>query len=549
MNEELLRNIILISVAIEIVMVVVLILMQIKLLKFSRRTYFIKRDRERCNQLLYTARDGYFCFIYPDQKVKDPRKSLMEKCSRRLAVMLSLKNGTASSFEDVLEAFYKEDARLLKKYVSLLEQEGLAFDDVLIIKGGKRYFHVYGSRVNGADNDLYCDTVWFRDVTLQAEKIAALEKDKTKVMAMVKQYENIIDGLRYPVWLRDENLQLIAVNKKYVEYCGQTSKENVVKENIELCNNNGEAVVKSVAAEAKKSKKGKHCNFHMVLSGKLYNFEAWETPYFIEDDLDKTGTVGSLIDCTELEDVKRNFKLNQNDHLDVLSALGTAFAIFDDKQHLFFYNNAFRNLWQLDTKFLEKNPTYIKFLETIREQKMLPPVPDFNIYREEEQQIFRGLLETKEDLLHLPDGRTIRRLRTPHPNGIIFAYEDVSDRLATMRRLNELTSIQQNILDNLTDSVVIFGSNQRLKFYNKAYLKLWSTDYDKMQDEPKLTEVISWQKLFFSNIDDWSAFEKTMLANIREGRKFDLLRDDDIHILVAPLIFYDGSIMITYTKK
>ena len=127
----------------------------------------------------------------------------------------------------------------------------------------------------------------------------------------LKRYENMIDGLRYPVWLRDENLKLIAVNKKYVEYCGQNSKENVIRDNIELCNNNGEAVVKRVAADVQKSKKNKHCNFHMVLSGKLYHFEAWETPYFIENDLDKTGTVGSLTDCTELEDVKRNFKLKE----------------------------------------------------------------------------------------------------------------------------------------------------------------------------------------------------------------------------------------------
>ena len=163
--------------------------------------------------------------------------------------------------------------------------------------------------------------------------------------------------------------------------------------------------------------------------------------------------------------------------------------------------------------------------------------------------IFGGLLETKEDLLHLPDGRTIRRLRTPHPNGVIFAFEDVSDRLATMRRLNDLMSMQQNILDNLTDSVLIFGPNQRLKFYNRAYLKLWGLDFDKLQDEPKLEEVIGLQKLFFSNIDSWDSFKKSMLDNIISGRRFNLLRDDNKTLYVSPLIFYDGSVMVTYTVK
>ena len=163
--------------------------------------------------------------------------------------------------------------------------------------------------------------------------------------------------------------------------------------------------------------------------------------------------------------------------------------------------------------------------------------------------VFGGLLETKEDLLHLPDGRTIRRLRTPHPNGVIFAFEDVSDRLATMRRLNELMSMQQNILDNLNDSVLIFAPNRRLKFFNRAYLRLWGLDFDKLQDEPKIEEVIGLQKLFFSNVDDWTAFKQSMLDNIMSGRRFNLLRDDDKTLAVSPLIFYDGSVMITYTVK
>ena len=158
-------------------------------------------------------------------------------------------------------------------------------------------------------------------------------------------------------------------------------------------------------------------------------------------------------------------------------------------------------------------------------------------------------METREDLLHLPDGRTIRRFRTPHPNGIIFAFEDVSDRLATMRRLNDLTSMQQSILDNLTDSVIIFGANQRLKFYNRSYLKLWGLDFDKLQDEPKLEKILEWQKLFFYHLSDLKSYKQTMLDSILDGKKFNIIRDDDMQIKVSPLIFYDGSIMITYSEN
>ena len=549
MTDELLRNIVLVSAVLELILVFVMFAMQAKIYKLRRRVYFIKRDRERCNELLFTAKDGYFCFVYPDQKVKDPQKNIIGKCSRRLAVMLELKGGTTAGFDEVTESFAKDDARILKKYVELLRQEGHAFEDMLSLKDGNRKLCIYGNRVNGSDNNLYCDVVWFRDVTPQTDKINELENERLKVENELKQFENMIDGLNYPLWLRDENLNLIAVNKKYAEFSGQSNKAEVLRNNTELSNAQGEPVAKKAAAAAQKNKKLQRKAFNMIRNKYLYNYELQENPYYIGDSMDKIGTVGYLIDNTELEKLKRGFERNQNSHLEILGTLGTAFAIFDDKMNLFFYNESFKNLWGMDTDFLDKHPSYAQFLDMAREHKMLPPEPNFKAYRDDELSVFGGLLETKDDLLHLPDGRTIRRFRSPHPNGVIFAYEDVSDRLATMRRLKELTDMQKSMLDNLNDAVVIFGANQRLKAYNRAYLKLWGLDINKMQDEPKLDTILTYQKLFFSNISDWNELKENMIANITEGRKFDLRRDDDADITVSPLVFYDGSMMITYTKK
>lgn len=549
MTEELLKNIVLCSAVLELILIFVICSMQIKIYRLRRKVYFIKRDRERCNELLFTAKDGYFCFVYPDQKVKDPQKNIIGKCSRRLAVLLGLKNGTTASFDEVSDSFAKDDARILKKYVELLKQEGHSFEDMLTMKNGNRSVCVYGNRVNGIDNNLYCDVVWFRDVTAQTDKISDLEEERIKVENELKQLENMIDGVNYPLWLRDENLDLIAVNKKYLEFSGQSNKADVLKNKVELSNSQGEPIARKVAAAAQKNKKLQKKTFNMVRNSDLYNYELQENPYYIGDSMDKTGTVGYLLDHTELEKLKRGFERNQNNHLEILGTLGTAFAIFDDKMNLFFYNESFKNLWGMEAEFLDNHPSYAQFLDMAREHKMLPPKPNFKAYREDELSIFGALWETKEDLLHLPDGRTIRRFRSPHPNGVIFAFEDVSDRLATMRRLNELTDMQKSMLDNLNDAVVIFGVNQRLKSYNRAFLKLWSINIDKMQDEPKLDAVLSYQKLFFSNVDNWDEFKQNMIANITEGRKFDLRRDDDADISVSPLVFYDGSIMITYTKN
>lgn len=549
MNDTLLKQIIVLSMLLEVVLTIIIAYMQIKIYKYRRKIYFVKRDRERCNEILFAAKDGFFCFVYPDNQVKDPQKGIKERCSRRLAVMFGLKNGTVSSFNDVCETLHKEDAKLLKKYVSLLQQDGTAFEDVVKIRGSEKDICVYGNRINGADNNLYCDVVWFRDVSGEAAKIQSLENEKAQIESLLRCVENMGDGFDYPLWIRDEKLKLVYINKKYAEYVGVANKNDVLNAQTELRNNKGDNIALKLAATAQKSQRIQHKNINLVRGGKLCNFVLTENPYFVGDSLDQIATVGYLCDNTELETMKRHFKINQNNHLEILGVLGTAFAIFDNKMKMYFYNASFKNLWNLETEFLETTPTYPQFLEMIREQKILPPVPDFKAYKEEEISIFSGLINTKEDLMHLPDGRTIRRWRAPHPNGVIFAFEDISDRLATMRRLNDLTSIQQNILDNLNDSVLIFGANRHLKFYNRSYLKLWGVSVEKMQDEPKLETIISMQKLFFSNIDDWESFKSTMIFNILNGRKFVLTRDDDADIAVSPMVFYDGSVMITYGAK
>ncbi|MBR3661689.1 MAG: PAS domain-containing protein [Alphaproteobacteria bacterium] len=549
MTDELLKNVIIASMVLELVLLAVIIYMQIKVYKYRRKIYFIKRDRERCNEVLFAAKDGYFCFVYPDNKIKDPQKGIKERCSRRLSVMLDLKNGTLSSFSEICDMFYKDDAKMLRKYIARLQQDGVCFQDVMALKKENKSFCVYGNRINGADNNLYCDVVWFREISEETAKISSLETEKEQVKSELRRLEDMADGFDYPLWIRDDKLKLVYINKKYAEYAGASGKSEVLEKGMELRNNKGENVAVKLAAAAQKSQRIQHKNFNMVHAGKLGNYVMYENPYFVDDSLDKIGTVGYLCDNTELENIKLNFKINQNNHLEILGALGTAFAIFDKKMKLYFYNGSFKNMWGLENEFLENTPTYPQFLEHVREHKLLAPVPDFKAYREDEISVFNGLINAKEDLLHLPDGRTVRRWRSPHPNGVIFAFEDISDRLATMRRLDELTSVQQDVLDNLSDSVVIFGANQRLKFYNRSYLRLWGLNDEKMQDEPKLEDIISMQKLFFSNVDDWKVFKDTMLSGILSGQKFTLSRDDKTELNVSPAVFYDGSIMITYTKK
>ena len=154
-------------------------------LKLKQKNYFLRRDRERYAETLYASHDGYFAFIYPDDKINDPRKEITERCSRRLAVILGLENGIKSTFNDVLKNFYKDDIKKINKYVGLLKEEGIAFEDYFVLKTSDKYIKLEGVRINGADGNIYCDMVWFRDVSFATNNIKTLESKIDAIYAFI----------------------------------------------------------------------------------------------------------------------------------------------------------------------------------------------------------------------------------------------------------------------------------------------------------------------------------------------------------------------------
>lgn len=534
-------------------LVVIAIYQFVKILKLKQKNYFLNRDRERYAETLYASRDGYFAFIYPDQKVNDPRKQIVERCSRRLAVMMNLAEGTKSGFEDILKNFYKEDIKKIQKYVSMLKEEGVSFDDEFVLKSNNKFMKLSGSRINGFDGNIYCDMIWFRDVSYETNKIAKLEQEKGLTTSQLMQMEDLINNIPYPVWLRDESLKLKLFNKKYMEFLNTTAKnrEEILTEGIEINGINGESLTQNLAFLAHSTNRSKKKTVSLIKSGQRLVMEATETPFHIENSLDKISTVGALIDITELDELKRNLKIHENTQLEIFGTLGTAFAVFDQQEKLAFYNKAFASMWQLDDLWLEQQPAYTAFLDVVREKRMLPEVTDFLAFKKSEQEKFSRIIEPTEDRLYLPNGKTFRRVIAPHHmGGLVFAYEDITDRLAATSAYNELLKLQKEMLENLFDAVLIFGSDGALSFYNQAYISLWKSDKNFLDRSPNLNEILDSQKRFFAKEGNWKELKKNIINHIVDmtNKRLTLYNDDLGTIEILSTTLSDGSMMITYQK-
>lgn len=536
--------------ALVLILAVAALFLMTELLKLRQKNYFLRRDRERYAETLYASHDGYFAFIYPDDKVNDPRKGITERCSRRLAVILGLDKGVKSDFNDVLKNFYKDDVKKINKYVGLLKEEGVAFEDYFMLKNAEKYIRLEGVRINGADGNIYCDMIWFRDVSFATNRIKSLEQAKTEADKKLFLQQDLLDNLPFAVWLRDNNLDIAYCNKKFAEFIPGKTRDEIIAEHLEICSSNGESISKALAQQAHNSNRLGKTTAGLIVEGSRIAMEAFEAPFYAEQNLNKTFSAGCLININELDELRRNLKRHQDAQLEILGALGTAFAVFNQNMNLDFYNRSFADLWKLDPLWLEERPSYAAFLDTVREKRLLPEVPDYKAFKLDEQKKFSKIIEPINDLLHLPNGKTLRRIRAPYPmGGMIFAYEDISDRLAATSAYNALIAVQTEILENLFDAVLVFGANGRLSFFNQAYISLWQADKAFLQSEPTFDEILDSQRSFFPK-EDWDNLKQGMSANLLNmtSKAISLQRNNNELLQLNVANLSDGSLMITYKR-
>ncbi|MDL5391343.1 hypothetical protein QSI13_24425, partial [Escherichia coli] len=82
--------------------------------------------------------------------------------------------------------------------------------------------------------------------------------------------------------------------------------------------------------------------------------------------------------------------------------------------------------------------------------------------------------EANQSWWYLPDGRTLRVVADPNPQGgLTYLFDDVSDHLNAESRYNALRRLQAETLDTLAEPVAVFGADGRLTLANRAFCTVW----------------------------------------------------------------------------
>lgn len=437
------------------------------------------------------------------------------------------RTGAASVLAGVLDADEKGE---LKDALTTLGTGGSMFSMTVPGSDG-RVFQAYGKPTAGQA------ALWLRDVTPDAEsnynltvRLTASEEERARL-------GDLLDVAPMPVWRRDESLNLVWANRAYVEAVDPPIGGDVITDQLEL--DRDSRVIADRALQTRQAQTEKR---YVVVKGQR---RALEISAFPMDG----GVASYAIDVTDIDETKRLLQQHIDTHEETLHRLPVAVAIFGPDQRLKFSNKAFGRLWDLDERWLATRPSDGEILERLRDARKLPEQRDFASWKRERLALYTNVLDEREEHWHLPRAVTLHVTCQPHPHGgLIFTYADVSNQMELERRFNQLSSVQRTTIDHLTEALAVFGTDGRLKLFNKAFAEQWRIDPVILSGQPRFADVFALCRKLLPDEGHWSQLTMLITGAAQERRVTvdRLSRADECVLSFSAAPLPDGSLLLSY---
>jgi len=420
-------------------------------------------------------------------------------------------------------------ASVIERAIEALRARGEAFSMAFTTRTG-RPIEVQGRAIAGRA------VLRLKDAGGIKRELVDLAERHQAQRSEVSSLRALIDKLPSPVWIRNAAGQLTFVNAAYAHAVEASDSDAVVGKGVELFDNQARHIIARECA-ASSAYAGR---LPAIVAGARRTLDVLEVK-------SAAGSAGLGIDATEAEGMRGALGRMLDAHRRTLDQLSTGVAMFDSSQRLTFYNAAYRALWNLDSFYLDQRPTDSAVLEALRAARKLPEEPDFRQWKAQLHGAYRAT-EAKEHTWHLPDGRTLRVVTTPNPDGgVTYVFDDVTERLDLQRRFEELIRVQGETLDNLAEGVAVFGSDGRLRLSNPAFSRMWGLSPQMLAERPHIEAISNWCQPLHGNDPTWQALRQIVTAiDSREAISGRLERRDGSVVDCTTVPLPDAATLVTF---
>jgi PAS domain-containing protein len=290
----------------------------------------------------------------------------------------------ADAFMRFSEWLPEEGVDSLKAAVASLTETGQGFNLMLPTLAGK-HIEIDG-RAAGP-----CLTLKVRDITGQRLDMARVGERHRLLDAQIGALKSLLDTLPEPAWLRGPDRNLTWVNQAYAEATDTDAATRAVQEQIDILPPDHRK-----AAEKSLARAGEFRDQILVSTSR-------GAQRYSAQVVGRGGVSAGLArEIVSPQQSGRNF----DGQLRSFDRMATAFAVFGPDQRLVHFNQAYADLWKLDSAWLASGPSDAEILDRLRFARQLPEKADYRDWKQGWLSVY-GRDAQFDDEWHLPDGRAL----------------------------------------------------------------------------------------------------------------------------------------------
>ncbi|MGD2132045.1 MAG: PAS-domain containing protein [Maricaulaceae bacterium] len=383
--------------------------------------------------------------------------------------------------------------------------------------------------------------LWLADSTIKGVEVTrssdALRGEA--VGADPLAFVDVLDKAPFPMFRLSSSGKLQSANTAYATLVGARNVQDAIGRDLQIDKETREQARKAVAHGARVDER------RAVVAG-------GERRHYAISTFPISGGVGGVaIDVTREQDARDALERHVRAQDDALNHLRDAVAIFGPDQTLVFHNRAFRVLFDLDEAWLNQRPAHGALLDRLRERRMIPEQADYQAWRAGELASYASADgEGPEEEWTLPDGRLLRVARLRHPlGGLLLIFDDMTREMTLEAGYTQQIRVHRATLDKLSEGVVVFGMDGRLRLHNAAFETMWGLKAGQLREGASFDEVVAACLPLFSDHEEWAEIKARITDAGHESRQAilcEIRRSDNTILTYSQRPLPDSSTVISF---
>jgi signal transduction histidine kinase len=422
-------------------------------------------------------------------------------------------------------------ATAIEGAIDRLRSRGEGFDLAMQANGGQ-FVEAQGRAVAGQA------VLRLRETTGDRLELQKASESLRTVSDEAETLRSLLEAAPGPAWRRDKLARLVWVNSSYA-YCVEArDPKDAAARGLELL----DRVDRERCTVTLRERGLFHERVNVVAAGQ-------RRPFDIISVEGAVGGAGMARDMGDVEALEAALERQAKAHALLIDRLPTAVAVFDAAKRLASWNSAYRDMWQLEDTYLRNAPTEGEILDKLRSERRLPEQGDYRAWKNQILSAYQSV-ETREDWWYPADGRALRVVSSPNPQGgVTYLFDDVTERVQLASRFEAQTRVQGETLDTLREGVAVFGPDGKLKLHNLAFLTMWKLSPALPKANPHIDAIIDLCRTLAPDPKVWEALRAvvTGLSDQRKALERRLPRSDGSQYDIAAAPLPDGATLVTFT--